>query len=103
VYVDEMLTCADCGRQFVFTAGEQKFYEAKGFANKPTRCADCRTARKAMRAPASAGGEAGAPRPRETYHATCSNCGGPAELPFRPKGDKPVYCRDCFGARPAYR
>ncbi|HEY8320337.1 MAG TPA: zinc-ribbon domain containing protein [Candidatus Baltobacteraceae bacterium] len=104
MHVDEMLVCADCGRQFAFTAGEQKFYEAKGFANKPTRCVDCRAARKAMRATTAApGGEPGVARPRETFHATCSNCGGAAELPFQPRGDKPVFCRDCFGAKPSYR
>jgi CxxC-x17-CxxC domain-containing protein len=107
VHVDEMLVCADCGRQFAFTAGEQKFYESKGFTNKPTRCADCRAAHKAMRsqnAPGTAvGGDLGAPRVREMFQATCSNCGGIAEVPFQPRGDKPVFCRDCFQAKPSYR
>ncbi len=49
VYVDEMLNCVDCGRQFVFSSGEQRFYEQKGFQNKPNRCPDCRQARKQMR------------------------------------------------------
>jgi len=107
VYVDEMLVCADCGRQFAFTAGEQKFYETKGFANKPTRCTECRAAHKALRAQrdpgASPSGDVGAPRAREMFHATCSNCGGVAEVPFQPRGDKPVFCRDCFQSRPSYR
>jgi CxxC-x17-CxxC domain-containing protein len=30
------------------------------------------------------------------FKATCSDCGGVAELPFQPSGDRPVYCRDCF-------
>ena len=34
---------------------------------------------------------------RPTMHkATCSNCGKECEVPFRPTGSKPVYCRDCF-------
>ena len=104
MYVDEMLICADCGRQFAFTAGEQKFYEFKGFANKPTRCVDCRAAHKAMRAQSAPGHAAdGAPRVREMFQATCSNCGGIAEVPFRPRGDKPVFCRDCFQSKPSYR
>jgi len=103
VYVDEMLVCADCGRQFAFTAGEQKFYESKGFANKPTRCVDCRASRKAMRAQNAPSADAGAPRVREMFQTTCGNCGGAAEVPFQPRGDKPVFCRNCFQSRPAYR
>jgi CxxC-x17-CxxC domain-containing protein len=33
---------------------------------------------------------------REMYSVTCSDCGQQAEVPFQPRGDKPVYCRDCF-------
>ena len=60
MYVDETLICVDCGREFVFSSGEQRFYEQKGFQNKPNRCPDCRQARKAMRAsnPGAGGGTA---------------------------------------------
>ncbi len=34
--------------------------------------------------------------PREMFDATCSNCGQPARVPFRPTSGKPVYCSDCF-------
>jgi CxxC-x17-CxxC domain-containing protein len=44
-----------------------------------------------------------ASRPREMFQATCSNCGQVAEVPFNPRGDKPVFCRDCFASRPSYR
>lgn len=30
------------------------------------------------------------------YKAVCSKCGKDCEVPFRPSGDKPVFCRDCF-------
>jgi len=95
VYTDQLITCVDCGQQFTFTAGEQEFYAQKGFQNKPSRCPDCRAARKAQK-----GG--GGPRfnggggQREMFRTTCSSCGGTAEVPFQPRGDKPVYCRDCF-------
>jgi CxxC-x17-CxxC domain-containing protein len=102
VYVDEMLNCVDCGHQFAFTAGEQQFYASKGFQNKPNRCPDCRQARKQMRSQ-SGGGVGGGQRSREMFQATCSQCGGVAEVPFQPRGDKPVYCRDCFQSRPNYR
>jgi CxxC-x17-CxxC domain-containing protein len=98
MYTDETITCVDCGRTFEFTANEQQFYASKGFTNKPTRCADCRAARKAggggRREPRSGGyGQ------REMFKATCSQCGGVAEVPFQPRGDKPVYCRDCVTTR----
>ena len=99
MYTNEMLTCVDCGRQFPFTAGEQEFYAMKGFTNKPSRCQDCRAVRKAGRSQNGGGGG----RQREMFQATCSQCGGVAEVPFQPRGDKPVYCRDCFSARPSYR
>ena len=101
MYVDEMLNCVDCGRQFAFTAGEQQFYASKGFQNKPNRCPDCRSARKQMRS--NSGGGMGGGQRREMFQATCSQCGGVAEVPFQPRGDKPVYCRDCFQSRPSYR
>ena len=43
---DKNLTCKDCGKEFVFTEGEQAFYKEKGFENEPQRCPDCRRARK---------------------------------------------------------
>lgn len=44
---DRMLNCKDCGMPFVFTKGEQEFYQKKGFENDPVRCVDCRAAKKA--------------------------------------------------------
>jgi CxxC-x17-CxxC domain-containing protein len=42
---DEQITCADCGRSFVFTAAEAAFYAEKGLT-APKRCKECRAARK---------------------------------------------------------
>jgi len=47
--IDKQLVCKDCGRDFVFTENEQKFYIEKGFNSEPVRCKDCRTARKVNR------------------------------------------------------
>ena len=33
------------------------------------------------------------------HKATCSDCGKSCEVPFRPSGEKPVYCNDCFGGK----
>jgi ssDNA-binding Zn-finger/Zn-ribbon topoisomerase 1 len=43
---DKTIVCKDCGKDFVFTVGEQEFYKEKGFDNEPVRCPDCRRARK---------------------------------------------------------
>ena len=102
MYRDETLACVDCGRSFAFTTGEQAFFATKGFTNKPNRCPDCRAARKAQR-PQTAAREGYARPRRELFQATCGQCGRLAELPFQPRNDRPVYCRDCFAARQAYR
>jgi hypothetical protein len=46
---EKKIICRDCGAEFVFTEGEQAFYQEKGFTNEPTRCPDCRRARKQQR------------------------------------------------------
>ncbi len=33
---------------------------------------------------------------RQLYDVTCAACGKPAQVPFKPSGDRPVYCRDCY-------
>jgi CxxC-x17-CxxC domain-containing protein len=105
LYSNETLTCVDCRNPFSFTAGEQEFFAAKGFQNKPNRCPDCRAARKVQRG-AGGGGSSdggGSRGAREMFQTTCSQCGKTAEVPFQPRGDKPVYCRDCFQSRSSYR
>ena len=34
--------------------------------------------------------------PREMHDVTCAECGGAAQVPFKPDGSRPVYCSDCF-------
>jgi CxxC-x17-CxxC domain-containing protein len=101
ISTDRTLTCRDCTKPFTFTASEQDFYAQKGFTQDPSRCPDCREARKAQRS-AGGGNYTTNDRPkREMFTATCSSCGGVAELPFNPSGDRPVYCRDCFAKKRA--
>ena len=120
---DRTLTCRDCGQEFVFTQGEQEFYQQRGFSD-PQRCGNCRQQRKAQRnsgggsyadsgygggssyGSSNGGGYGGGDRgfssaPRQLYSATCSECGQTTEVPFNPTPGKPVYCRDCFQARKA--
>ena len=33
---------------------------------------------------------------REMFDAVCDNCGKDCKVPFKPSGNKPVYCSDCF-------
>ena len=33
------------------------------------------------------------------HAATCAECQKPCEVPFRPNGERPVYCKDCFGEK----
>ena len=35
-------------------------------------------------------------RDRVMHQVVCDQCGKPCEVPFRPTGDKPVYCSSCF-------
>lgn len=95
MYSDKVLTCKDCGAEFTFTASEQEFYNEKGFTNEPGRCPQCRAARKAQ----SRNGGGFGRGEREMFTATCAACGKTATVPFRPSGDKPVYCRDCYQPR----
>lgn len=87
-FEDKVLVCRDCGSEFIFSAGEQEFYAEKGFVNEPSRCPSCRAARRQR---------INGDRPqRELFPAICSQCGIETQVPFRPSGDKPVYCRECY-------
>lgn len=46
MFNDKQLTCVDCGSEFVFTSGEQEFFQQKGFTNEPKRCQLCRRKNK---------------------------------------------------------
>ena len=89
-YEDKTLTCQDCGQPFTFTADDQSFHAEKGFTNEPKRCYSCREARRSER---NGGYSQG---PREMHTVVCAECGKDATVPFQPRGDRPVYCSDCF-------
>ena len=85
---DRLLQCADCGGDFIFTAGEQLFFQQQQFRNDPKRCKPC----KAKRA-------TGSPRLRPETRTTCSECGIETTVPFLPTQGRPVLCRNCFQAK----
>jgi CxxC-x17-CxxC domain-containing protein len=94
-FQDKLLTCIDCGTEFVFTAGEQSFFHDKQFKNEPKRCKACKAKR------ASVLGATPPPRGfiRTETRAICSQCGKETTVPFKPTQGRPVLCRECFQQR----
>ena len=99
---EKVLNCKECGKDFEFTATEREFFAQKGFMKEPGRCPECRAARKAKNGNQGNQGNGGgfSRGPREMFPAVCATCGKETTVPFRPSGDKPVYCRDCFVPKP---
>jgi CxxC-x17-CxxC domain-containing protein len=102
---DLQLTCSDCGREFTFTAADQTFFQERGYST-PKRCKPCRQAKKADQAGGGGGGYGGgggggySTRAASTGTSViCSSCGQQTTVPFEPRGDRPVFCRDCFQAQ----
>jgi len=116
-FEDRQLTCADCGQPFTDTADDQAFRADRGYTNDPRRCHDCRQARRGDRGGGGGGGGGGyssggdsgyggASRgsggggsygsSRPMFDAVCASCGKQTQVPFQPRGDRPVYCSDCY-------
>ena len=104
-FVDRSLVCVDCGVEFIHSAADQEFYSQKGFSSDPKRCTSCRASRRSARDTGydvrdiggPRGYERGDDRPaREYFVVICSSCGNQAQVPFKPRMDRPVYCSDCF-------
>lgn len=92
-FQDKSLQCSDCGATFTFSAEEQELFQSRGYTNEPKRCPACRQARKTERYGNSGSGY----RPqRQMFPVKCAQCGKDTEVPFEPRGDKPVYCSDCY-------
>jgi len=94
-FADKTLTCADCGREFLFSADDQEFFASRGYL-EPKRCRGCRANRRSDGGQQRPEGDPVARAPRQLYDAVCANCGRPTQVPFQPRGTRPVYCRDCF-------
>ncbi|HLC29293.1 MAG TPA: CxxC-x17-CxxC domain-containing protein [Dehalococcoidia bacterium] len=109
-YQDRTLTCVECGQPFTFSADDQSYHAQKGYTNEPKRCPTCRQAMRDQRSGGGGGygggGGGGGSYRREMYPVTCAQCGKQTEVPFQPRGDRPVYCQDCYervGGRPRRR
>mgnify|MGYP001607811571 CR=1 FL=1 len=94
---DVDLTCSKCGAHI-----SQLPFQPSG--DRPVYCSDCNRAYRQDRRPSGGGssfggGSRGPRAPRQMYQVnlTCATCGTPiTELPFEPRGDKPVYCPTCL-------
>lgn len=100
-YQDRSLTCMQCGSDFTFSADDQEFHASRGY-QEPKRCPSCRAERR------NGGGGGGGFRssydrpPRQMFSAVCARCGGEARVPFEPRGDRPVYCSNCYTPAPRW-
>ncbi len=97
-FVDRLLTCTDCGGEFIFTAGEQLFFFDKQFKNDPKRCKPCKSKRAGTGARVGSG-PAAAGLSRTETRTDCSECGVETTVPFKPTQGRPVLCRQCFQAK----
>ncbi len=94
-FVDRGITCGDCGKNFVWTVGEQAFFRDKKLQNPPKRCKECKQA-KNERLAAIASSQASGIRQRIEVAVSCARCGETTTVPFYPSQGRPVYCRSCY-------
>ncbi len=121
----KVYACVACGESFEVPIAEQEFRREKAVAD-PSECPDCRRTLRAARnseiiglyqrsdalafgesslspdrsVPRSQSGPGGRSKvTQQRYNTVCAACGSETQVPFVPRGDRPVYCRDCFNAR----
>jgi len=87
-FEDKNITCKDCSNEFVWSAGEQKFYADKGLQNPPGRCPDCRKKAKEQKS-------------TQKFSIICKECGKEGEVPFEPRNPNDVLCAECFSKKRA--
>jgi len=94
-FQDKWIDCVNCGKAFVFSGRDQKYYQEQGFKNEPKRCRECRALLKRQKqVTTDADGVE-----KELFKAVCAACGRATYVPFKPTGAKPIYCRDCLVAK----
>ena len=98
---DRTLTCVQCNNEFTFSVDDQRYHAERGYQD-PKRCPSCRASRRAERGSYDSGFGGGGSygrSERQMFSATCARCGKEAMVPFEPRGDRPVYCSDCYQPR----
>ena len=117
-------TCGACSNTFLVPVAEQQFRLERGLP-EPLECPECRARLRSVRnsdlialyergsshtltevvsishrnsgSKEHKGGRSNVVQQR--YNTVCAACGAETQVPFVPRGDRPVYCRDCFNAR----
>lgn len=89
-FTDRELKCVECGAAFLFTAGEQEFYQRKGYQHNPKRCKRCRWSWRSD-------------KPIVETTVNCAECGVNTTVPFEPKRNRPVLCSKCYFEKKAQR
>jgi len=91
---DLQLTCNDCGQEFMFSSEDQAYFRARGYS-APKRCNACRQAKKNEQG----GGAVYHRSESQGARVICAGCGKQTTVPFEPRGDRPVYCQDCYWSK----
>ena len=81
--------CSECG--------ENCQVPFKPSGDKPVKCQECfRKSRPKRSFNNDSRGRSFDRGPREMHKAVCADCKQECEVPFKPSGDKPVRCKECF-------
>jgi len=94
---DILISCIDCSEDFVWTAGEQRFFHDKQLQNPPKRCKECKK-EKNRRLETIMNNRLTGKRQRIEVRAQCAKCSVLTTVPFYPSQGRPVYCRACFAS-----
>src|SRR5580700_7655645 len=74
-YLPKNITCIECKNTFVFSAGEQSFFQCRGLSNEPKRCPHCRVLMRMRREGKSTD---------SVTQTNCVACGDKTTVPFLP-------------------
>jgi CxxC-x17-CxxC domain-containing protein len=94
-FEDTSITCIDCSVDFVWSAGEQLFYQDKGLKNPPKRCKSCKQLKNERLSAVNSGYDSGLKQKIEVT-VNCAKCDANTTVPFYPSQGRPVFCRTCF-------
>lgn len=84
-FKDIQLICKDCGKPFIFSANDQKFFAKQGYTNVPARCKTCREEFQNKKY-----------KGQEVFNIKCSECGKVGKLTVKPTHPKQTLCGECF-------
>lgn len=100
---DQIIKCATCGKDFVWSVQEQELYASRNY-QPPKHCRTCRAKRRERRDRITKHASSAAtstvkilsPSKKVWSEVICDNCGKETRVPFVPNPQKPVYCKECL-------